>query len=417
MTSESSGDASGVSAFSRRFIALSTVVVLFLLTRLYLLTGFAAWYSETLLYFDYAYATCDLGRAPYAQVKIEYPPLAYELMTVPRWFAARPVASETLPASDAVLLEKPYDRNFRYLSALAETAGFLLFALTLARRRPAFLVAGCWAYLVCSILSAHVLHARLDAGLLFLLMMWAYAWTRAVQTPHAGWTAVAMLAIGLGIAYKLVPIVFDWLDYHAARGLEIGSAGATLLMALSFFGYKIEPEQSFGAWNIAASSSAALASATTWLLALVLMALALWAIAGRKVYDRDLAFRYSCLTILSAVLLSKVFSPQYLVWAVPLALLLAADSLDRVSFLVVACLLCLLTALTTAVFPYLFFAESVPVAGLVHSCPYPLIPALHALPCSLLIARNALFLAVWVWLAVFVLPSSITDHRPSRAAL
>ncbi len=143
--------------------------------------------------------------------KIEYPPLAYEVMTVPRWLDEKRISPAEAKKLNKTIdwdeLFAIYERPFRMLMGLAEGLGFVLFALTLARRRPDLLTVGIWGYVVSTTLLAHVLYSRLDAGLLALIMLWAYAWTRARQDGAVVWTSLAYLAVGLGISYKLVPVV------------------------------------------------------------------------------------------------------------------------------------------------------------------------------------------------------------------
>ncbi len=142
-----------------------------------------------------------------------------------------------------------------------------------------------------------------------------------------------------------------------------------------------------------------LARASNWLLAAALLAMLAWAWARKASYERGAAFRIACLSILAAVTLSKVFSPQYLVWAVPLLLLLAADVLDKRAFITMTSGIILVSLLTTAVFPYLFFEQGGSRLNYVDFNPYALVPNLHPLPCALLTLRNLAWLGAVAWVA------------------
>jgi len=443
-------------------------VAVFVVSRVYLLLAFAPLYSDVTLYFRYAVETWDFGRVPYLQEKIEYPPLAYEVMTVPRWADDNRISPAQAKRLNQTLdwdaSYAAYERPFRLLMGLAEGLSFVLFALTLARLRPDLLTAGTWGYVVSTTLLAHVLYSRLDAGLLALVMLWAYAWTRLRHDSPRVWSSLAYLTVGLGISYKFVPVVtlpyllladwqvtgrrtsggalarplaylglgvlfpylpllrssgwsaLSWLHFHAERGIEIESIYATLMMVMAPWGFRIEAVHGSGCWNLVSSLAPILASASTWLLAAALLAMLLWVWCRKASYERDDAFRIACLSILVAVTLSKVFSPQYLVWAVPLLLLLAADVLDNRAFITLTCGIIFTALLTTAVFPYLFFEQGRSRLDFVDFNPYALVPNLHPLPCALLVLRNLLWMGAVVWVARATLAPLSFGARPGATS-
>jgi hypothetical protein len=415
----------------------------FLVTRIYLVTLFIPWYSDVPLYFKYALDTHDFGHVPYLQEKIEYPPLAYEAMVLPRLFDGQRLSPALAKYVDWKVLYADYHRTFRIMMALAEGAGFVLFALTLARRHRELLGVGCWGYVLSTTLLAHVLHTRLDAGLLAILMFWAYTWTRSPGPEPRLSLWLAYFSVGLGISYKLVPIVIvpfllladwqagrgwsrlrapaiglaylgigaflpyvpllktsggsllNWLNFHAERGIEVESIYASLLMALAPLGLELEAFSGPGSWDVKSSLTGFLVPASTWFVALALAALGGVAWLRRANYGRDASFRFACLAMVLTVTFSKVLSPQYLVWYLPLVLLWGADTLSRREYVGLIIATVVVAGLSTAVFPYLFFGGVVkPSPDFVTSNQYCLVPDQHPLPVALAVLRNVILLGI-----------------------
>ena len=301
---------------------------------------------------------------------------------------------------------------------------------------------GCWGYLIASTLLPHVLHTRLDAGLLAILMFWAYAWTRSSKPEPGVSLWLAYFAIGLGISYKLIPIVMvpfllladwqagrgwsrirgpalglaylavgaflpflpllkssgasvlNWLNFHAERGIEVESIYASLLMVLAPFGFEIKAVSKPWSWDIESNLADYLTSASTGIVALALAALGILAWFRRANYSRDDALRFASLAIVVTVTFSKVLSPQYLVWCLPLILVWGADLLRRPAYFGLIIASAVVAALSTAVFPYLFFAGSMkPGDGLDTIC---LVPTLSAWPVTLVVLRNGMLLGIVV---------------------
>jgi len=406
-----------------------------------LLTCFTPWYADV-VNFDYAVRTTDLGLVPYAQVKIEYPPLAYEVMTLPRRFATERITVEQLkkqaPAQFAA-----YEFRFRAIMLSAEALAFGLLLLTVAARGPDRLAMAAWAYLACSTPLAHVLDTRLDAGLLLLLMAWAWCWTLATRSRSLTFGCFAWLTVGLGVSYKLFPLVMvpllgvaelrgpdrqsrrrrvsfaclyllaglvfpylpllstagrhslDWLRFHAERGVEIESVYSALMLLMAAIGLPVQAVQGPGSWDLASPWSSTFAGLSTWITMTALAALFFRCVRSKAGSARDDAFRLSCLAVLVTVVLGKVLSPQFLVFALPLALIVGIDVLEQGPTRLLAIALCATAILTAAVFPYLFFAgTSFPYEGMTRTSPWGLVPRLDVLPVALLVARDGLLLAV-----------------------
>lgn len=178
----------------------------------------------------------------------------------------------------------------------------------------------------------------------------------------------------------------DWLGpvtFNAHRPLQVESVPATLLWLTGLLGMTTAPDRSFHSYNLVGQVDGLISILST----LALIGGCAWAywqqMSGRLAFGRALT-----LCLLVVICTSRVFSPQYLIWVVPLIAIVDRD------YDLVWLAICLLT---TLIFPYAY-----ELAGL-HG---PTIPSSYPFYFTALIAlRNAL---ISVALVLFV-------HR-SRAA-
>ncbi|HEX4149366.1 MAG TPA: hypothetical protein VHY20_10275, partial [Pirellulales bacterium] len=257
---------------------------------------------------------------------------------------------------------------------------------------------------------------------------------------------LAYLALGLGVSYKLIPAVivplvviadvraqrllkdelrlavgllvfaataigpfayyyytagaklWTMFQYHRARGLEIESLWSTLAFALRPFGFKVDAVHDFGSWNIQCRLDRELLAASTATMLIILAVGLVRACWPTRRFTRSDAFRWALLTLVAMVVSAKVLSTQYLLWGLPAAMLLGIERLSYRRFLLLCAGLLVAAALSTCVFPYLFYAKLPLPSGIVEN-PHPLVPRLDWLPCTLLAARNLLLVALLGWLA------------------
>ena len=105
------------------------------------------------------------------------------------------------------------------------------------------------------------------------------------------------------------------------RGLQIESTfGSLLLMAEKLGLVQVELTFGFGSWNVTSPLADALAKSSTYLL-VAFLAISYWFIyrqmkPGENQFTRLGA--YSILVIAVTIVTSKVLSPQYLIWLIPL---------------------------------------------------------------------------------------------------
>lgn len=380
---------------------------------------------------------------------VEYPPLAILWMKAPTWFLGR------IPSSGLVTdgYVKAAKRANQIAMFVVDLCGFGLLVLIGATATQLAV------YTVSGQLMFPVLYERLDlllgvlllGAMVLLMKRWPY-WAPlaalaaainfkmtplvlvplfvlgtlpvdALSLPGARpWLAMGKrLAILLAIGAALFLPFFakdgfatlGFLRYHAMRGLEIEAVWNTLPMVLTaVLHWPATTSLRFGAVEMKSALSGplrTLASVFTTVLIPVL-ACVLWRLLRKPASSArrsgavtvaqanpTLVLRCAVLCLLTAVVGAHVFSPQYLLWFVPLFALWEGRSQTWVCavFLVIC-------ALTTASFPFMFNRT-------IHAMLAPNdLPRWSQLLWPLpLIARNLLLagLTVWLWIETFRKPA------------
>ncbi len=345
----------------------------------------------------------DAPLRPYRDFLVEYPP-GFFLWTIPPALAAQSVDSYRLLFGGAMGL----------LLTVA-----LLVALrlgpSLARPSSSQRVVGTAAFAV--FLVGSVATHRYDAVVSLSLVI--AAWAAFRERPL--WLG---LAVGIGAASKVVPLVAvpvwamylasqrRWLQlagaamaaaasaasiglapllwggaladtaaYHGLRPLQLES---TLAAALGLWhalgGPSVTVVQSYGSSNLAGTAAAlALRAAAPLTLACLAVVYARTWIRVQNAPSvgaaRLAALQGVAGALVAVMVLGRVFSPQYLVWLIPLGALLAVSRGGASPGLLVAAL-----ALTQVVYP----------------ATYAALQQLRPWACGLVLLRNAL-LVIWIW--------------------
>jgi len=347
--------------------------------------------SDTGLYHAYARELAR-GARPYADLAIEYPPLAVTLLRL----------TPFTPDAAAWTL------RFNALMLLACGAAALLTAACAARLWPAGRRAHAAAvtFAVAVLAAGAIVANRLDAAV--TLSVAAALWLLSGRR----W-ALAAAAVGVGFGLKLVPAVllplvlllapraadraraaaafalaalvpvlphlapdglWRFLRYHLDRPLQIESVLASPLLLARLAGLAPGTVGSaYGSQFLAAPGAEALARASGPLALLAVGAayVLLWRRRERLRADPALVPPAALAILLAALAAGKVLSPQYLLWLLPcVALVLPRSPLLGAAGLG-------LLALTQLEFPALYWR----------------LVALEPLPVAIVVLRNALLLA------------------------
>jgi hypothetical protein len=313
---------------------------------------------------------------------IEYPPLAVQFFRLPLLFVDVPPEKPTIEYLD------DYRRVFRWMQLAIDTGLSAWLILTIHRmfRAESILArSGRLAVYVCSSGGFWLfLYERIDLALaalmvagmalllrrrplpalallgigtafklvpLILAPLWVIgavsmtaitAWHQGRRLPMLRQSAVYLAFFGFVAAAGVVPFVMNHGDgalgffaYHKSRGIEFGSLAGWIPMILGWFGHPYQIVHTHNSINVQSSLTPALSTATAILTPLLLLATLAWQV--RRILRQPQAHgatvgeafpaeivRGSLLLLLIFILGNKVFSPQYLIWLMPLLPLLRA---------------------------------------------------------------------------------------------
>ncbi|HEX7475475.1 MAG TPA: hypothetical protein VF318_05860, partial [Dehalococcoidales bacterium] len=111
------------------------------------------------------------------------------------------------------------------------------------------------------------------------------------------------------------------ISYHSQRGLQLESTYSSFLLIADKLGLtSVGMTFSYGSWNLTGHLADVTAKASTYVLGLLLL-VAYWFIYGQIRPGKSQFTRigtYSLLLVTITLIASKVFSPQYLIWLIPL---------------------------------------------------------------------------------------------------
>jgi uncharacterized membrane protein len=336
------------------------------------------------------------GEIPYRDFFIEYPPGSLPLFVPPALFSTDEIGYATLFSAEMALI-------------LAAT---LVLTALVARRLP-----GIWTWVVPAVTFAAgaimlypVAVTRYDA-----LVALTLAAAALCMTLGGRYSSLAYASLGLGAAAKIVPALatvplalirrraargyatfiavlalffvpvllfggggfMQSIAYHADRGLQVESLAASILMNL---GWVNDVNFAYGAFEVQGRGvelAGSLSLLTTGALLLV-TAIFMYREYRSGRFGLRAFPRFAAALILAFMLGSKVLSPQYVIWLLPLVPL-SAGGLAQVGVAAVFLSACWMT---TLVYP-IHYADLLAVRF-----PGP----------ELLLARNLLLVVLWILL-------------------
>ncbi len=371
-----------------------------------LLTGVVLWQSTNYLPDVYLYATWATmlvtGQYPVGDPYWQYPPGAGVL------FALSAVTPPD-PVIGFVIL------------ALAADAAILALLLWWSHRLPDASPErwwGPWAWVVGGVAVGPIMLARFDlfptvfavAAILLvarpalsgvaaaiggLLKAWPLMMLVAVPRRRLPWAlagAAITAGVGLAVLSAWAPGSASFLGEQRDRGLQVEGSGALPYLLGGMLGIDPDIVLRYGAFEIGAPASVPIGTVITVAGFAVIAGIGVLRLLGRleTVAPGDVALA----ALLVSVATSRVFSPQYSVWLVGVAVAAAVDPRSRLRR--VAVLLMAMSVVTQAVFPWLY-------GSLLETSWYAVAP--HALRMLMLWAATAAALAV-------VVAPDRCDHLP-----
>jgi hypothetical protein len=357
---------------------------------------------DTSLYQSYA-RSWGSGGTPYVDFRPEYPPGALPIFLIPllmggpdyvRNFAIEMAAFDLATCLVVVAWSRRLhpDEPYRQVQALVVyllmTAALYPVLYTRFDLAPAAIAMGG--------LYLHYLN-RWRSGLLLLglagaVKLWPFAlllaplvlafrrgkWPRLLEA--GAWAAAGVLLPVALIAPRAGWKVLSFLEYHAARGIEIGATWSTAALGLNLLGLvPAHPEHDFGAFHV--KGPAASLFATLSMPALVLMAMAPQIRAAWRIRAGDdgvgrVGLAASAASVLGFMIAGKVLSPQFALWLVPFLPLVMDRPVTAVMAVAAA-------VLTTAEYPFL-------------AAPLEMLAPGHARAVIIVGIRNLLLVALYV---------------------
>jgi hypothetical protein len=318
------------------------------------------------------------GRLPYRDFVLEYPPLSLVAFAAPELFrlgsselSSYVIAFQALMLACGMVMALlvartglelgASRRELRTATALVAASPLLLGPVMLGRYDlwPTVLTAAAVAAVVVNrpamafgALGLGAL-AKVVPGLLVPLVA-IHVWRQSGRAAALRGLAVFAAVVGFGLLPFLVLApegTIHGLVRFVQRPLEVEALGAAaLVVAHDVVGLPIHPAAGFGSANLVGTSASIVGVVQTLLLGLGL--LGIWASSWRyrgAADPRRLVLAVAA-TLAVYVAFSKVLSPQYLVWLVPVGALLAVGPGARRTIPGLAALL----VMTCAVWPFVY---------------------------------------------------------------
>lgn len=339
------------------------------------------------------------GGIPYRDFALEYPPLAAALFWLAgilpggyaTAFSALMLACLVATALAGVAIARALGFSRRRQAAVGiavAAAPLLVGALVETRYDLALAAAMSWMLwaavtrrdaLMWTLLGAAVLIKVVPLALIPVLIIWR---RRDIGLARSLGGCAWMLA---GVAAVLLPFVimapsgtWDMAAYHLDRPLQIESTGSAYMLSLhALADIPLSVRSSFGSQGLSGDGPAIVAGLSTAAM-LALVVVISWCLArglhrARHPGDARLFVAAACSVIVALLATGKVLSPQFVLWLLPLGLLVGGRYGRAAFALTVAVLLA-----TLAYFPHLYWD----------------LVDLETWPIALLVLRDALLIAL-----------------------
>lgn len=392
----------------------------FFLTRLFLIFFFTPIASDIKVYF-YNYATKMIYSSSresfFSSVDFEYPPLFATVIYTPLLVIAFLKNLNLFVVKDIDQLYAIYTTVFRLIMFVFD---FLIFAfipkilkIIKSDNDEFSTLMSQLLYLVISVILSHLIFDRFDIIVGATVFIGLYFVLKSSELNEKIYSFIGYFLFGVSVAVKITPIfvlpvltildnkdnlnkkeyltfvknsflrlfyvfvgasfgiipyyirygssIFKFLTYHSARGVQIESFYGAIYYIFSLFGFESKIYYEYGSWNISAPFHKIIASISTFFIVFFLSIFFVYLIfkiikkglvSGKKLFTYALA-----LSFLVFMFFSKVFSPQYLFWLLPL-LVVSPFLMEENKYIFIA-LLVFVSFFTYLIFPHFFFSDIV----------------------------------------------------------
>jgi uncharacterized membrane protein len=298
-------------------------------------------YTASALYFNYA-SNIMQGDIPYRDFNFEYPPFALVFFILPRliapnyWLFASIYEIETLVFSLVGLLviystarrlgKAPWKLLAIYTLAILATGPIIaeqydIFPAIMLLLAIYYFWTGrhkiSWALLALGTMTKVFPIAVAPIFLLYYLR------NRQYKLIWAGTITFAVISLIIAIPFFTIgqEAIRSLIIFHAQRGIQIESTYSAFLLAAGESGLiQVDLVFNFGSWNLSGPLADTLARLSTYLTVIFLLII-YWYIYRQMKPGKSQFTRigiYSILVLTAILITSKVLSPQYLIWIIPL---------------------------------------------------------------------------------------------------
>ncbi len=309
-------------------------------------------YTASVLYLDFANRTFE-GLIPYRDFPMEYPPLALVLFLIPRIFTSNAATYTVYFTAEVILFDLAgllliyaTARHFKFSPWLPLTVYTLLLLAMgpIVSQRfdlfpPILMLAALYffwkgnnktSWTMLALGTMVKLYPAVAAPIFFIHDILHRRYKRLI-IGCLTFGAVCFISAYPYLLFARSGFIGSFL-YHASRGLQMESTYASILLFLhNFAQMPLYLNYGFGSWNIGGPAADELAVLSSLVILALLFALyAIYALKERRrmtlanndAPDWTLIGNFSTAAVIVFISAGKVFSPQFIVWLLPMMPLL-----------------------------------------------------------------------------------------------
>lgn len=296
---------------------------------------------DTGLYQQYGDAMAH-GQVPYRDFRLEYPPGALPVFVLPslghegnrdaydRWFDRLMALCGAVAITGVALVLRALGAGaVRTAAALGLVAISPLLVGSVVLSRFDLWPAALAVLGLAALLHERLTLAALGLGAAIAAKLWpvvlaplvvAHVWRTRGPRAAAAWTAgLVVVDAAVFLPFAVLSPAGLQASFHAqiARPLQLESLGGAVLVALHHLGgTSLRVVTSYGSQNLAGTGVHAVQIATT--VAGVLALAAVWVLYVRRPADGERLVVHAAAAVAATLAFGKVFSPQFVIWLVPL---------------------------------------------------------------------------------------------------